>query len=132
MSIKLLDDEQLKDIVTAAILTHIDPEKREELIKETLKKLLETREKPHPTKSYTTIKYSPLEAAFEEAAKAAARDIMKEQFMEGTPAYDKLREIVIKATSKWVVKTSDKLQEEIVFALTRATANISFGKESRY
>lgn len=132
MSIKLLDDEQMIKIVTAAILTHIDPDKRDELIKETLKSLLEVRERPHPTKSYATVKYSPLQEAFEVAANKAAMEIMTEQFAKDTPARNRIKSVVTKATNKWLNETNDKLVDAIVDALKKSTHVIEFKEKERY
>lgn len=133
IKIELADANEIKEIVTAAILTHLGPEKRDELIKGALKMLLETKEKKDPRSSYGTIKYSPLEEAFEQAAIAAARDIMHQKFIKGTEAREKLDNIIDDAITKWLGEDSQVLVGKIIEELGYVVNRLNFStSKSRY
>lgn len=124
IKIELADQEEIKEIVTAAILTQLGPEKRDEIIKQTLKMLLETKERPHPNRSYGTIKYTPLEEAFELAARKTANIICMQYFTEGKPARLEVEKIMGEAVQTWLDKSKDKLVESITHQISIALDKI--------
>lgn len=128
IKLKLADEEEIKEIVTAAILTHLGPEKRDDIIKQTLRMLLTTKERPHPTRSYETIKYTPLEEAFELAARKTANIICMQHFTEGKPARLEVERVMEEAVQKWLSRSKDKLVENITSEISRALDKIRWSQ----
>ena len=118
IKLELVDEEQIKEIVTAAILTHLGPEKRDELIQNTLKMLLETKERKDPNKTYGTIMYSPLQEAFEKGAIQAANEICKQYFDEGKPARLEVERVIDEAIEKWLAESKDDMIKNIATELS--------------
>jgi hypothetical protein len=119
MDIKL-DGPQVKEVVAAAVLQHLDQNKRDELVKAALAHLMT----PQKRGTYGRESSTPLEDAFKNACALAARERVVAMFKEGGSLREKLDSVVEES-----VKTAfegdmrDKLISNIAEAITSAFWN---------
>ncbi len=85
-----LDPESLKEIVSAAILQHLDASKREILIKDTIKFLMAPDTATYGNNKKTT----PIEDAFHYASQQVAREIVEAEIKK-----PEVRSIIEKAVT---------------------------------
>lgn len=90
-----LDSEQLKQVIQAAILSQLTPEKREAIIGQAVKDLLV------PVEVYRGAGYqTPIEAAFKRAVGEVAREVATEMVTQNEEIRGKIRALIVEATER--------------------------------
>lgn len=111
-----LNDAELKTIMVKAILDHLTPEKREELISSGITSVLSS--KASDRYDAPTI----FESAFREAVKSVARDIAAEE-LKKPEMHAKLRELIVSGVEKAIGLTDaddwNSIQSKIADAVVR-------------
>lgn len=131
MRIEIPDDTEIKEIVTAAILTHLGQEQRDLLIKQALKELIEP--KTRSTRGgYDKEEYIPLHEAFQKAVNQVAKDVLYQQFTTDTEAHKKLMAIIDEAVQQWLASDAKRIVKTIADELSRVVSRISFVEKSSY
>lgn len=112
-----LNDEQMRSVVTAAILQTISPEQRDTLIQEALKSLLVPKQS-----DYYGTKKTPIQEAFERAAFQVAMRVAEGYFAENETVRAEMEGLVAEAWQKVVgegrIRVVDRMADAIVVALS--------------
>jgi Fe2+ transport system protein B len=96
MDIKINED-QLNELIGAALLQVFTPEKRDELIKEAVKSLLSPENDKY---AYGGKKISPLQRIFADASETIAKKIFIEELQNNEAFINEIRELLTLAMSK--------------------------------
>lgn len=114
-----LNDEQLKTVISAAILQTLSEERRGELLTEALKHLL-TPER----KGYGQPEISPLQSAFNYQLTCVARDIAGEMLRE-PEVQARLRSLIVEA----VEAAFSTNRQRVIERVSDAVADVLAGKD---
>lgn len=92
-----LSDDQLKQLVAAAVLAELTPERREVLIKDAIASLLAV---PAPQGSWDKNPKSPLQHAFEQGVAQVAREIVRDTIKDDPRVVDVIKSLVEQVVTK--------------------------------
>lgn len=110
-----IPDDQMQQIVSAAILSTVTEENRETLIKQAIASLLA------PSTSSYDMGKSQLQSAFSRAVQQKAGSIINEMIAPGSQLYDKITELIKDATMKaFNDEARQKMVESIASSIGRA------------
>jgi hypothetical protein len=107
-------DEQMKEIVSTAIMRSLDEKARETLIADAIKYLLT----PQPGRGHWDTGRSPLQDMFREAVASCARDMVRDHIKSNCGFSAQVQEVVAQAATK-LFTDKDKLVDKVAEAIER-------------
>ena len=111
-----LEQEQLKGIVSEAILRSLDDQKRDALVQQALQYLLTPQESGY---SYGR-KKTPLEEAFEFAIRSVAGEVVSDHLEQDAQVKERLNGLVAEAFAKALENDRERITDRLADAITSA------------
>jgi hypothetical protein len=108
-----LEDDDLRKLVSEAILVSLDSKKRDVLIREAIQCLL------IPVKSYTGSDTSPLQDLFNRAVSQMAYEVVESELKDNAKIKANIKELLSKAWEK-LVTNPDEVVNSIALVISRA------------
>jgi hypothetical protein len=105
-----LTGSDLGTVISAAILNSLTQDKRDTLIKDSIKYLLTSRKKDTWSQGPDV---TNLQIAFNRAVDGVAYEICKEMLKEGTEAHAELQAVIVEGYKKWASEGHEKLVQKI-------------------
>ena len=116
-----LDGVDFKEIFSAAIIQHMDGEKKDDLIKQSISMLIEPRDNGG---GWNSRKSSILEDAFESALRSSATRIVSDHF-ESDPEYKKaIESICVDSIKRIIDEEKESIVDRVVYVLKDALSKI--------
>lgn len=106
-----LNDDQLKTVISGAVLQAITPESRDKLLSEALSSLLKAGSSDYDKKS-------PLQRAFDHAIADIAREMVTKQFSEDQAVRQKVGDLVAEAVTRVLDGDREKIVKKMSESLT--------------
>jgi hypothetical protein len=110
--------DQMKDLVSEALLRTLDDEKRDALVKAAIAHLVA----PNKTPGYYGRQASPLEDAFNQAVSWLARDIARKQLEEDAGLHAKIVGLLNEAMERLLTTNREKTVERLADAIAAGMA----------
>ena len=115
-----IPDDQMRQLVTSAILQSLTPEHREKLLSGAIQSLISLPQEGR----YGEKLPSTLTAIFAEQAKEVAKGMVKELIEQDGPTREKIRALLLDALERVFVTNHDKVAKEMAEAVEKAVCRI--------
>lgn len=112
-----VSDEQMRTIVSGAILAHLAPEGRDEILRSAVVELMTTRDEGYGARAR---RVSKLQLAFENAVLTVAQDVAREMLTQDEALRAKIRGLMAEAWARAFDKEREATLTRVSEALVRA------------
>jgi hypothetical protein len=110
-----IEQKDVAEFVSAALLTKLDQNARDELIKEALKTLIS----PPERNSYGQLQKSPLQEAFDQAVRRTTQTIAYDMIEENAEFKAKLKELITEAVEVLFTRKREDVTNKIADAIIK-------------